>query len=296
VWPPCALRDALLELRISSAEREMRLRPEVVDTEVDTWRDHDGDIVAQGYTAAGHHWLHFPDFATYRFCTRPSAVTVMPEATTSTDALHDWHRRTVLPLALQALGLESLHASGVVVPEGVIAFCGFPRTGKSTMAFALHRRGYRLWADDSVVIHAAQVVQAIPLPCHIRLRPASRAHFGMNGHVPDPRDEWSGPPLSDAPMPLAAVFVLTRGGAGDETSGFRVRRLSSAAAFHAVLSHAQCFSLRERARKQRMLEAYLALAARLPVVEVRFQPGFDKLPAVLDAVEHTISGIVSPAA
>src|SRR5829696_203522 len=47
--------------------------------------------------------------------------------------------------------LETLHASAVVAPAGVVAFCARSATGKSTLAASLHRRGYDLWADDAVV-------------------------------------------------------------------------------------------------------------------------------------------------
>ena len=289
---PFALRDALLELRIARADGEIPLLPGAVDGEIDVWRDRDGDIVAQGYTAESYHWLHFPGFATYRFGRTPGAVTAIPEPASSIEAVHDRHRRSVLPLALQALGLETLHASGVVVAKGVVAFCGFPRTGKSTLAYGLHHRGYALWADDSVAVHAGRVVEAIPLPFRIRLRPLSLAHFRADGFAPDLQDDSPGSrPAPDAPARLAAVFILTRTGSDDDT-GPRVQRLPGAAAFHAVLSHTQCFSLRERTRKQRMLEVYLALVGQLPVVEIQFRPGFDKLATVLDAIEQAVSGIV----
>jgi hypothetical protein len=266
-----------------------------VGLDVDVWRDRDGDVVAQGYTVAGVHWLHFPGFGSYRFDETLGPITAIPAPATSADAIRDCHRRFVLPLALHALGVETLHASGVVVPDGVVAFCGYPRTGKSTLAYGLHRRGYPLWADDSVALHASPGIEAVPLPFRIRLRPTAVAFFGGDGATPSP-DELPDPrpPHANAGL-LTAVFVLSRGTSAEPEAGPRVRRLPPDAAFHAVLAHAQCFSLRNRTRKQRMLEFYLALAARVPVFELRFEPDFDKLAAVLDAVEQATSCCVSGA-
>lgn len=296
MWRPCALREALLELRIASLERNTAGVNGPATSPTECWRDRDGGIVAQGYSTTADYRLRFPHFATYRFGRTPGAVTAIPEAATSIEALRDRHRRSVLPLALQALGLETLHASGIALPEGVIALCGFPRTGKSTIAYGLHRRGYTLWADDSVVFYSGHTIETIPLPFLMRLRPASLAHFGpaalpfdLGGQLPERR------PASGAPAPLAAVFILTRSGPDENAPGRRLQRLGRAASFQAVLAHAQCFSLRERARKQRMLRTYLTLADQVPVVELGFQPGFAKLASVLDAIEQEIGAIVSGA-
>jgi len=46
-----------------------------------------------------------------------------------------------------------VHASGVVSPEGrAWIFTGVSGSGKSTMAYALARRGWRLLGDDSVIV------------------------------------------------------------------------------------------------------------------------------------------------
>jgi hypothetical protein len=39
-----------------------------------------------------------------------------------------------------------------------------------------------------------------------------------------------------------------------------------------------------------MLLAYLDLVARVPVLEVRFRPGLERLPALLDAIEEAVRG------
>src|SRR5437868_7089772 len=81
------------------------------------------------------------------------------------------YRRAVLPMALQAHGQEVIHASAVITEDGVVAFCGRSQTGKSTVAYGLHRRGYRVWADDTLVFDAsAEFVQVIPYPHRLRIR------------------------------------------------------------------------------------------------------------------------------
>ncbi len=67
-----------------------------------------------------------------------------------------------------------------------------------------------------------------------------------------------------------------------------VRRLPLPRAFAAVLANACCFSLREEERKRRMMHHYLELTARVPVWEVRFRPGLERLPAILDGIERAV--------
>jgi len=57
-----------------------------------------------------------------------------------------------LPIAAALQGLEPLHASGVVVDGGAIAFAGPSGAGKSSLAAALVRGGADLLADDVVAL------------------------------------------------------------------------------------------------------------------------------------------------
>ena len=85
---------------------------------------------------------------------------------------------------------------------------------------------------------------------------------------------------------LLALCVLSR---DDGRDGVAVERLG-AAAVPALLTHAYCFSLQQPVFKQRMLQHYLELAARVPVFALRFRPGLEHLSAVADAVEQAVDG------
>lgn len=67
----------------------------------------------------------------------------------------DWLRvliTRVLPNVSIAHGREALHASAIETPHGVVAVAAPSGTGKSTLARELLRRGWRWFADDSVVL------------------------------------------------------------------------------------------------------------------------------------------------
>jgi len=286
--------ETLPDLIIAPPGTPVPAPPDASAEGVEVWREHDESVCALGHMAGGEHWFHLLGVGSFRFG-ESGAVVAVPDAGRDEEVVRDAYRRSVLPLVLQARGLEVLHASAVRAPHGVVALCAVKETGKTTLAYALSQRGYPLWADDAVVVEtSAEPVRVRQLPFGMRLRPASAAFFGhdrqVGGSRRDPRAHVSGVAGDfDDAVPLAALYVLVR----DEgvATGATVRPLSAARALTAVLAHAYCFSLADEARKGRMMAQYLALVSRVPVHEVRFGTGLDRVPAILDAIERTFAGV-----
>jgi hypothetical protein len=258
------------------------------------WRDNDGQLCAYGYTSGGDHWLHFPGLASFRFHNLTDHITAFAPASTSTAAIRDTYFRSVLPMVLQHEGIEVLHASAVRYSQGVVALCARSGTGKSTMGYGLSRRGLRLWSDDALPFEpGVQVANALALPFALRLLPEVRRFFGLSeaaeGVDADsiPAEPTAGgEPRETAPM--LAVIELER---HNEANGNKVeiRRLSSSQAFPVLLAHAYCFSLKDLAKKRRMMVNYSRLAATTPVFKIRFRTGVENLPLILDEIEATIN-------
>jgi hypothetical protein len=270
---------------------------DVAGREEHLWISPDGTFWASGYTADGEHVIDLPGVASFRFGGRSGEVTAIARPSVDRAVIADAFRRDVLPVALQALGREVLHASAVLGPRGVVALCGYSGTGKSTIAYGLSRRGYPLWADDAVAVDpAGPRVRAIPLPFEIRLRPASAAFFAEDPTAAHASGGPNGADRAGRRPPLAAVCVLARVPAAGDGAGCEVARLSSAEAFVAVLAHSFCFSLRDEARKRRMMEHYLDLTARVPILEVRFAGGLETLSATLDGIERAVDQALTASA
>jgi len=193
-------------------------------------------------------------------------------------------------MALSALGDEVLHASGIVGPHGVVALCAESETGKSTLAYALSRRGYAPWADDAVSfrIDGNANVESFPLPFAIRLRAAPAARFGRgNGRDPVTLEHLA--PLDDAvPAPIAAICVLERVQElrGDEP--VVVERLRPTAAFPLVLAHAYCYSDADIERNRLMIVRYLRLVAHVPTFRVHLTSTLDRLDQVVDVIRRSV--------
>lgn len=258
------------------------------DPAVRAQRNLDGSIWAYSYAVGSERWMHVPGIGSFRFGSRGEEAVVVPEPAAppiSHAVIEDAYQRAVLPMALHAHGDEVIHASAVLMEHGVVAFCGRSQTGKSTVAYGLHRRGCPVWADDTLVFEASdEIVQAVPYPHRLRIRAEAADYFDL--HELRRRDTSSWTALEQAqaePAPLACIFLLereTQGSAAVETV-----RLAPADAFAGVIEHAYWFRLDDAERRRRMIEKYLVLASQVPVFRMRFRAALDQLPEMLDRAE-----------
>jgi hypothetical protein len=267
--------------------------PEWTDPRVQVWQTSGGAVSAYGYSDGRTHWLYLPDLAVFSFQHDSREVKTFALRPYQDNIIHDVYYRTVLPLALQALGTEVLHASAVRTQQGVVAFCAASGTGKSTLACALNIRGYASWADDAVAfaLTSEQVVGFL-LPFSVHLRPESETFFDRNLHRrggQEPVDNHGA--LRPESVRLAAVFVLQRSAAKGEQGKIEAQRFTPALALPATLAHAYCFSLDDQERKRRMLESYFALVSQVPVFELRFPSCLDQLPQVVRCIEETLQNL-----
>ena len=275
-------RGETLKLRIAGTAAHVAEPAD--DASAEVWRDAHGEICAWAQRANGDRWMHLPGVASYRLRPGATEVTAIPDPRASAELVVTGYERTVLPMAVQLAGQEVLHASAVLTGGGVVAFCAVSTTGKSTIADALGRRGYRVWADDAVAFDPTDgSVAAIALP--FRLSPRGLAPADDRGvtNVPT-RVVEPEPGLA----PLSAVCVLERASLPQPLGPVSVRRLPPAEAFPAVLAHAYCYSLEDAGRNRLMIDHYLELSARVPTFSVRFRAGMGHLAPVLDEVERAI--------
>jgi hypothetical protein len=277
----------MLKLTILDRAADVCLPVAETDPDVYVWRDLGGRPCAYGHTVAGRHWMHWPRLASYSFDDDGGEIVAYRSAAASPDVIVDTFHRMVLPLALQRRGYEALHASAATITGRVVAFCAISGTGKSTLAYALHRAGHTQWSDDVVVFEVgASGITAVPLPFDVRLLPETATQFA--GPQAPRQMEPVGAAASQR-RPLGAVCILARRGRQEFGPEVGVQRLAGSKALAAVLEHAHCFNLTDPARKKAMLQHYLDMVERIPVFEVRFRPGLDRLPAVVSALTAALS-------
>jgi hypothetical protein len=258
---------------------------------VQTQRNLDGSIWAYSYSEGSEQWMHVPGIASFRFGAYGEEADVVLDPGTpsiSPAVLEDTYLRAILPMALHAHGHEVLHASAVIMDGRVVAFCGRSQTGKSTVAFGLHRRGYRVWADDTLVLDASvDIPHAVPYPHRLRIRAEAAVYFDVGEVRRHDTSSWTAlAQAQDEPAALACVFLLDRDPLVSRT--VEAVRLAPTQALAGVIEHAYWFRLDDPVRMQQMVRRYFALATQVPVFRMRFHAELDQLPEMLDQVEFAV--------
>jgi hypothetical protein len=230
-----------------------------------------------------------PGVATFSYLPGAGEIVAIPHAGGDDERVEDAYLNLALPLAFQLCGLEALHASAARFAEGVVAFCALSGTGKTTVACGLWARGRDPWADDAVIFEAEDdgpiVTHGIPFRANVR--PETRAAVGIDTGGTSARG-WTG-----ESAPLAAVVLLERHGSAE--AGTEVVRLPPVDGLRALEPHAHRFNLGDLERKRGTMQTYLRLTARVPILRVRFAPGFDRLGSVLDELEGAIDKVLREA-
>jgi hypothetical protein len=122
---------------------------------------------------------------------------------------------------LQQRGMLTLHGSAVATPSGAAVFCGPSGQGKSTLAAAFHRRGFRILADDITAITVGSGrLQVVPAYPRIQLWADAVAGLGFDqGELRRARAKLHKYQLpvasgfSSQAVPLRAIYCLQPAGA-----------------------------------------------------------------------------------
>jgi hypothetical protein len=276
----------VLELIVDESSDRVRAKPPVdADIQVTAHPDRVGEICAYTYTADGEHRIDLPELASFSFTATGNEVRAAPEPGARRDWIDDAYRRTVLPLALQAQGREVLHASAILTRGGVVGMCGKSGMGKSTLAYALARRGYQLWADDAVALAVGDDVTTLPLPFRVRLKGEAAGRFGARPAAENGLAIIGVEGPERSPSPLAALVALERAESGRHAA---LRLLSPREALPILLLHAFFFSEHDAELHRRMVHHYLEVAALVPMYELRVQPGMERLDQLCDSMETVL--------
>lgn len=266
-------------------EQEPAALPDANAREICVWRDNSGATFARAFARDGWRWIEWHGLGVFTFSLGSTTVHARAATSVRESVVADAFARVIQPIILQALGRQALHASAVLGTEGVIAFCGVGRSGKSTLAYALGHQGYRQVADDALVIEPAGFhIRAHLLPFIPGLREPSRHHFDDQQtavHSKVPVADAAPATLQNAP--LRAVFLLRQSGSLSEPE--RPQRVSPVQAFSALVTHARCFDEADASHTRRLIDDYLLVAERVPVFSIDYPPRFVQLPWLLGVVK-----------
>jgi hypothetical protein len=212
-------------------------------------------------------------------------VIVAPRVDTDSIEIRNFILGPVLGLLAHQRGLVPLQAAAVCIDGIAVAFAGPSRSGKSTVAAALARRGHAVLSDDICVVDIIRGVPVVlPSSSHVRLWQDACAalNLGLEAAPESLRVgqgryfvSVSGVPMLDHGVPLSALYIL----GGQRTSLNR----AAAAVVAQVYGHhfAGAFGGGEgRARRAG------AIAQLIPVIDLA-RPGFSDLDDWVRGIEKT---------
>ena len=134
-----------------------------------TLRDPSSDVTARLYGSDGIFQFWTSDAGWYRI--DPAARKI--EVSEHEDEIRREQRLWGIPTALCYMerGDFALHAAAVEVAGKAILLAAPGRFGKTTLALAFHRQGYRLLTEDTACCSLAPEPFLLPGPTSVRLRP-----------------------------------------------------------------------------------------------------------------------------
>jgi hypothetical protein len=188
----------------------------------------------------------------------------------------------ILPNVAIARGEEALHAAAVLGAAGVVAIVAPSGSGKTTLALELTRRGWSLFADDTVVLaRRGDAIEAHPAGPFMNLAaaepaPAGARHLGRFGD-----ENWVAlAAAATGPAAPAAIVFLARGPGGRPEVSPLERNPLTLAPFMLGLPD-------DEGRDGPRFALYADLVERTPLL--RLAAGGDETPAALaEALEQAL--------
>jgi hypothetical protein len=200
----------------------------------------------------------------------------------------------VIPMVLTLRGREALHASGVLTPQGAVAFVGPTGSGKSTLAGSFLTAGDSLLSDDCLALgeHGGRI-DAIPAYPGLRLWPDARAWlFGENG-VRDAvahyttkervRVETEPGTYCAEPQALARVYLLASS-APPEEGRIEIQHLPARETFLVLIRSALRLDTTDRAALARQFRFLFRVVSEVPVRRLVFPRKLEVLHAVREMI------------
>jgi hypothetical protein len=267
-------------VRLDPCELQRRWSPvERTAERVRELRDGDTLLLSVELAPPAGYLLRAPGFA--RILISPDGTELLCDPKPGSVAWSTLLTAQALPLAATLSGLEVLHASGVVLEEGVLGgkaalFAGPQGAGKSSLAAALLRRGAALLSDDTVALesrdgmliaHPGVALLHLRADEHERLSNQERAVLGPAAAVLGKHRYSLSANASTAPF--GGLFLLER-----SPHGPPVERIEAVDPF-ALLASTFNLSVRSPERLTRHLDMAASLAAAGRVYRLRIQPGID---------------------
>ena len=207
------------------------------------------------------------------------------------ESLHTYLLGPALSFALLAQGVESIHATAVVIEGEAVAFLADSGIGKSTLAASFLKAGHPVLTDDLMVLkpRGARFLAQPGWP-RLKLFPKTAARLGLRLPLLAALNQRTRKSImllgagdyQNRPVPLRAIYVLRPPRSGSRSVA--IRRLSARRAFLSLLQGTFNARVRHAERLKRHFQFAGQVAARVPIKTLSYPRDLRLLPRVREAV------------
>jgi hypothetical protein len=215
------------------------------------------------------------------------------ERGTSAQTLRHLLLDQALPLVLNLLGCDVLHATAVATHRGICAFIGPAGAGKSTLAASIATAGYATFCDDCLVIRRNGSIACLPGYPGVRLWNDSLAALGIQptkvGRVADYTSKYrivsERPGLPTSVSPLITIYSVCRQASGEQSlSAACIERLAGREAFMQLVSSAFVLDVTDPSTLLRHFRFVEELVTHVPISRLLLPNDFTSLPGTCRAI------------
>jgi hypothetical protein len=240
----------------------------------------------------GSTYISFPSLFEFLISSDGRRVCVHRRDGIPDDAFHTYLLTHGMSYAMLEMGIEQLHGTCVLIDQRAVAFVGDSGHGKSTLAAAFVRAGYRLISDDMLLVRPGALATVIPALPQIKLFP-DVAESLLGQHVQGERMN----PLTRKTIirlapeqfyrdeaPLECLYVLASPSARASQSAVEIGEISRQDAFIALCKAAFNSDESKSERLKRQFSYASQIVSSVPIKRLSFGDGIDSLDDVRNAV------------
>jgi ABC-type iron transport system FetAB ATPase subunit len=260
-----------------------------------SWQTADGEVSMTVARQNSCYVLGFPGLARFTIDFDARQVGALPLGECTRETLAHLLLDQVLPRAVCHLGRMVVHASAVTLPDGgAIAFTGVSGRGKSTLAAAFYRAGYRLLSDDCLLLeNRAGTVYAVPAYPTMRLwadsaeqlfpaeaeddlRISRMAHYTSKNVIRPPDS-----PATAAALPLRALYLLDSPAPDKEV---HIRQSGGMAAIMALVEGQFALDVVDKNAIRRGFSAVRDVAGHVPLLRLTYPRNYHGLSQLINRI------------
>ena len=223
-----------------------------------------------------------------------------PEEGMTRQDIECWLFGLVLAFVLQKRGIFSLHGAAVECFGRAVGFLGSNGFGKSTLAFFFLRQGHQLVTDDVLALVEEEArFKVLPACPSMNLWPNTLTELGDEDlDIPSQEARTMKSRLSlrdsesafcSSEVPLERLYLLNPMQAGSVDERVHISRIPSSSAVLELFRHTRVGSILGVGDQKRLLQTFARLVSIVPVCKLRYPAGFEKFPAIYDAVLQDIA-------